>query len=282
MTISDLFPAIDDIIHVYRRYRRRGENRADACVHILEDFQDELTDVDEAPQIWIGLAKALGARRELTPEICEKAEQGFHALAAAFPEEQMTILKSLPLICNPERIGAEAIYRPHRIYVPDWQIGDTFMYNAPGMQERIYHRTPKLKEGKWSLIDKVILVRKAQEVFTIDDTWDQYVYLTVCPQDHLPTSSRELNELGYLPSMIVSSQRNLYEFKFSINAKSKRYLESYHLIKIGCFPDIQPPKGEVEPSLQCGANPLFPSSGPEDLSSIEMYACRYINYGLLH
>ena len=94
----------------------------------------------------------------------------------------------------------------------------------------------------------------------------------------MPTNDQEMNALVYIPGMMVHFQKGRYEFKFSIAAKSKRTLDSFHLSKVGCFPDIIPPRDEVEPPPLRGANQLLPARGPNDLSSIESYTIRHIRH----
>ena len=282
MRLETLFPQIIDVGDEYKAYRLKGENRDEACKHVIQNYEKELSDLDDAPQIWIGLAKVTGDRHELTSELYTKAEMSFNALAIAYPEMNKFILESKLMICALERIGNEAVYKPRKIFKPGWEVGDTFVYQMPGIQERLERVEPSYKGCNWSLNNKVVLVRKVQEILSKKNIWEQIVYLSVCDQDHIPKNSQELNELGYIPGMMVHSQKNKYEFKFSIAATSKRYLEAFHLTKIGCFPDIIPPRDEIEPPPLRGVNQLFPACGPADFSSIELYASYYIKHGSWH
>ena len=163
MKLETLFPQIMDIADEYKAYRLNGENRDEACSHVIRNNEKELSDPDDAPQIWIGLAKAAEVKHELTAELYTKAEISFDALANAFPEKKELILKSKPMICDPERIGNEAVYKPRKIYRPDWEVGDTFVCQLAGVQEKLEHIDPAYKGRNWSLNDKVVLVRKVGE-----------------------------------------------------------------------------------------------------------------------
>lgn len=280
MHIERLFPEIKDITDEYKSFRSKGESRDQAYLHVIQEHEKELSDKDDSAKIWIGLAKATGDKNELTEELLSKAEIGFDELAMSFPEVQSIIFENKQLICSPERIGSEVESRIKKVFKPDWQTGDTFIYQLPDIQEKLESLDPSLKGSVWSLKNKVVLVRKVQERLSENGVWKQIVYLSICEQNKLPRNDDEINMLGYLPSLLVD--QNKYEFKFSIEVKTKRALEAYHLTKIGCFPNIISPKCEVEPPPLRGAIPLFSKLNSRSLSPIEVYTCFYLKYGLLH
>ena len=146
MRVETLFPMIQDIVEEYEISRRTGASRAEACAQILKDNEKELADSDDGPVVWIGLAKAAGKKRELTQELLAKAEDSFRELAALYPEHGPMILQSQARICDPLLVGEEARRRPRKIFKPDWQIGDTFIYRLTGAQEKLERMSPVYRD----------------------------------------------------------------------------------------------------------------------------------------
>ena len=241
-SLSDIFPMIEDIQDDYRLYRQKGESREEACQHILDDNQKELADVDDGPQVWIGLAKVTGARREMTEELFEQAEQAFQQISENWVElrEDRELAKIVQhahdRICDRSKIGEQAKFPKKRIYKSDWEIGDTFICELEDLE------TDELQ-------GKVVLVRKVTEVQHPHGDWEQAVYLTICDRDHLPTNSEEMNALGYIPSIHgLMSNAKVYPYKWLLWTTSLRRQKQYKLTKIGCFPDIQKPDDELDDS----------------------------------
>lgn len=280
MRIESVFPLINDISDSYVTYRRKGKSRAEACEQILMDNENELSDSDDGPLVWIGIAKATGRKKELTQDILQKAEQCFGILTKACPEQESLLMKNCRIICDPLLIGDEARYIVRKPFKPDWQIGDTFMFQLSGTHEKLERLSSFYKECDQTLEHQVVLVRKAREALTRENIWEQLVYLSICDERQLPNNDEEMNALGYIPSMKMS--KDGYEFKFSIRVKSQKALDRYQLIKIGCYPLIVPPENEVEPHAMRGANPLMVSKKADDLCSLEVYAGYYLRYGLQH
>ena len=256
MSIETLFPLVVDIIDAYKLFRRRGETREVACQHVIDDNAKELLDEDDGPMIWIGLAKITGAKGELTEELYNKAELAFNKLEETYPEYKNDLLKAKQKICNRNLIGKEAKYSRKRQFKPDWQIGDTFL--------------AELRRKEPPLENKVVLLRKVDEALDCNDNWEQILYLSICDKDRLPKTNKDLNSLGYIPGHYQNQQ---YGFRLTITATSQKVLDSFHLTKLGCFPDIQHPIMEDKDDLPY---PLFPCKRPSDASTLDHYV--YLNF----
>ena len=263
----DCFPLIMDIVHEYRILRQTNHGRDEAIQIVLENNSAALMDYDDSPQIWIGLAKVTGQKNELTPELLEKALSSFDSLS----EVELSIGKAISTakaqICDPGRIGPEARYSQKRFFQPDWEIGDTFVYQLKtdiAVRENMEN---------WYAV-----IRKVGEFKTVEMNQAQIVLLSVCKPNEIPTTDEELNNLGYIPTQPYS--KDLFEFQWTIDAGSKKALYAYHLQRIGHFPEICRPSCEFinDTSLWPGF-PLFPACKSNPYSSLDYYAYNYIRYG---
>ena len=269
-SISEIFPMIEDIQDDYRLYRRKGESREEACQHIIDDNQKELADVDDGPLVWIGLAKVTGSRGEMTEELLDLAEQAFQQISENWAELQedhdlaKTVQHAQNMICDRRKIGEQAKYPKKRIYKPDWEIGDTFICELEDLETDELH-------------GKVVLVRKVAEDQHPHGDWEQIVYLTICDRDQLPTNSDEMNALGYIPVQSWN-RKNIKgcQYKWLLWTSSLKRQKQYKLPKIGCFPDIQKPDDEIDPSPLWTSFLILPGT-------INSYAARcYKQYGIMH
>ena len=66
-TLFDYYPMIADVRNEYIKQRRRGKDRETAVNAVLSSFSDELTDSDDGPQVWIGLASITASKIGFIP-----------------------------------------------------------------------------------------------------------------------------------------------------------------------------------------------------------------------
>ena len=161
----------------------------------------------------------------------------------------------------------KAIYQKKRIYIPDWEIGDTFLYPIQSEYSK-----------RFGLFGWNAIIRKIDSVMDPYDNLDQIVYLTLCRNDHIPDSSEQLERLGYLP---FQAETGGYTYRASLRISSLRREKQYDLVKIGRFLGVNSPQNEIFGVIY----PLFPATGNGDsfksLSSIEIHSCLlYERFGI--
>ena len=267
--IYSIFPLIYDVKQEYIRYRRRGESREQAVDNVLKGYHRELSDTDDAPQIWIGLANVMASKCELTADYLKKAELAFKELLFSYPEINVHLQIEMNRICRKELLGPEAKYSLKRNFDPKWEIGDTFAY-------RLYGEYPR----KYGLDGYYILLRKINTILDDDGNLKQQLYLTLCTADFIPKTTEQLEHLGYLP---LNSTENGYEYRAVVQVPNQRKLDQYNIKKIGCFPDVAPPKAEVLPEPPLYGWPLYDLiRDPKLHNNLERYTCwNYEQYGIV-
>ena len=231
MNFLDYFPMISDIKDSYRRAREKGCSRELAIEQVREEYFQELSDSDDSPQVWIGLAEVTGRRKELTNTLLSKAELAFSALETAYPEAKSVLLAKRKSVCDPAKLGPEAKYRKKRTYRPDWKIGDTFSYRI---------QSEKLKNA--GLDGWYIIARKVNDIVLADDCCIQVMYYSLCPPDKIPSTAEELEHLGYVPLRKLQDGSYYYLGKVWVNSKSDE--QKTYFQKIGSFPQVSPPANE--------------------------------------
>ena len=271
--LTDYFPITEDVDYEYKMRRQDGKDRAAAVREILEENADYLSTCDDGPQVWIGIAKAMGRKAELTREILEKAESAFDELARAFPEEQKLLARYKVRICDPNKLGSEARYVKRKAYDPGWRVGDTFTYRL------------RTEEAKSIGMDGwIVILRKAGDWMDYWHHHNHLFYMSICPPDRVPKTEEELNVLGYLPFQPRYKRNGVmhYEFYWSIYVSGEKQMQRYNLEYLGHFPDVIKPSCEAEYSELRPANPLFPVNKDTDMSSLDFYGIfSYRNYGLI-
>lgn len=237
-SIADYDPLVFDIVQRYFELRRGKLGREDALRQIEEENSNELSDSDTAPVVRIGLAMALCQKKELTLPVREKASEAFCTLIrrGEWGEEGNAVLqRGMARIARDEMLGGEAVFKPKRIYIPDWKIGDTFS-----------HVISDPLAADSGILGWCILLRKVGEMTDREGRVGQLVYISFCPPDRLPTSSEEINSLRYLiaqPSYRLYDNRHYYRFHLQFNSRKDE--EAYFLERVGNFPDIRPPVDDV-------------------------------------
>lgn len=225
----------------YIAYRRQGAGRNDAVRMLTERYAQELCDVEDAPAVVEGILRALARKRELSQEIAQQMQQ---CLSHCPSEKSAEILLSASVL-----YGSEAAYRHSIPYDPQWQLGDLFCHTlrAP--------RAHSLGIFGWS-----VLFYKVGAYENTQGKRVQLAYMSLCPAGQEPALKSQLQALGFL-RMMRHGER--WDYLAQIEAKSKRYLDSYELKKIGNFPDLLPPEDRTEENPLV-AMPMFGALKKED------------------
>ena len=231
MGIFEYFPLILDVKDSYRKYREKDCGREEATEKLREEYANELRDADDRPQVLIGLAEVTGRRKELTEELLRDAEAAFAALEKAFPEARAVLRAKKKTVCDPNKCGPEAKYRKKTIYRPYWQLGDTFAYAIMGQE---------LKDAGFE--GWYIIARKVREFIHSEDCCEQGMYFSLCPPDRIPTTTKELEALDYVPLLQVRHDEYLFMGKVWVNSRSEEKYTFFR--KIGNFPQAAPPTNE--------------------------------------
>lgn len=231
--LLDAFPLIDEVYEEYHHLRGLGNNRDQSVQGILSCYEAEMKDRDDSSAVLLGLAKGTAEKHEMTEQILFKSNEACSTLIEQYPALKPSIQAFCQTFCVDASIGPEASYRKRKIYKPDWQIGDTFLYSLQGDYAK-----KNCLEG-WSVI-----VRKTDEYFSRDEKWYQLVYLSVAQPGFVPKTNDEMNELGYVPFQ-ARMDGNSFVYKASIRCTSSAQLRKYELMKIGNFPNVLPPRNEI-------------------------------------
>ncbi len=228
MGILEFFPMILDVKDSYRRFREKGANREEAIAKVRSEFAQELSDADDGPQVWIGLADVTGRRKELTEDLLQKAEAAFAALEESCPEARSALRVKKKTVCDPSKLGPEAKYRKKTAFLVDWQIGDTFAYQIRGEAMK-----------KHGLDGWHIICRKVHEFVYSEDCRAQGMYFSLCPPGELPQTAEELEQLGYVPLMQTGDDEYLFMGEVWVTSKSAE--KKTYFQKIGNFAELAPP-----------------------------------------
>ncbi len=229
---KNLFPIADAILAEYKSYRVSGNGREAAIALLKQAYADELQDPEDALSLMLGIVLALSKKRELTQEIAEETRKiiaSFRHIAGADDPRLDYIVKVEYLLLDTAQYGTEAVYRRHTPYVPDWQIGDTFVHTLS------HPEAVALGIDGWA-----ILLCKVGEYTDKEAHPVQLMYTSLCPPESLPSSATELNALGFLPVMQADGGKQQYLVQILL--KSKQDELGFGMTKIGTFPEIIVPE----------------------------------------
>lgn len=242
--IAGYVPLVADIVRSYQALRRKKTNREGAVRKLREEYENELGDHDQKLIVQIGLAMALCEKKELTPEIRDDAIAAIEELidSGEWGKDGNKVLADTKRkVQEIKMLGDEAVYRERKIYVPDWQIGDTFV-----------HRMDGKKASELGIAGYCLLLRKVGDYISSDEEHKQLVHASVCSPEFIPKSSQEMNALGLIRMMRHGDK---YDYLGQLSFKSKKDEMQYGLEKIGSFPKINIP---VDATVEkpCVAYPL--------------------------
>ena len=87
-----------------------------------------------------------------------------------------------------------------------------------------------------------IIARKVREFIHSEDCCEQGMYFSLCPPDRIPTTTKELEALDYVPLLQVRHDEYLFMGKVWVNSRSEEKYTFFR--KIGNFPQAAPPTNE--------------------------------------
>ena len=117
--IFDIFPLAADVCKTYEHFRDTGLARDRAAGEVLAMYSGELSDQDDAPQVWVGLAMAMYMSDELTDAVIKKASKGFAYLTSIVPDEYKTVfIDAGTAVCDLPHTGKKKAYSKliHKIF----------------------------------------------------------------------------------------------------------------------------------------------------------------------
>ena len=248
-------PLIDDIKREYEVHRKNGKTREESVIHIRDDYADAMEDDEDKLAILIGLCLGLCKKSELYDDLAQETlnemhrilnenwdkDDGDYKVVASYCASFEEYLKTEPVY------GGEAVYRPSKKYLPDWQVGDLFSHIMT------HSRAEELGIQGW-----YILFYKVGEYIDRFDEHRQLMFLSVCPPDKVPTCEDDFLKLQFLPVM-PRYDGDQFEYMGQITIKSKRKENEYALTKIGHFSKFTLPNDYV-PVNPLVSMPLFGKS----------------------
>lgn len=240
----DFSPIILDVEERYMEYRKSGKNRDEAIAAIEAEESEAIMDSEDHVAIALGLAFALCKKKELTEVVYFKAIDAiikFKNVLEANDHRRSFLDAAERYLRNPVLYGLEATYRRRTPYTPDWKTGDVFSHVLT------HPRSKSLGIENWT-----ILFYKVGE-YMHGRYPIQLMYVCLCPPGKLPSTSQELQELGFLRMM---NHNDKWDYLAQILIKSAKDEQSYQLKRIGNFPGVVPPADRTEENPET-AMPLF-------------------------
>lgn len=228
-------PIVEDIIELYAKYRRTGKNRVTAIEQIRKDFAEELQDEEDSLAVLMGLTLSLCKKRELFEPFVSETLNNLQCKCRNSVIDSHTTRVARELesyLMNMEYFGDEALYKQKKRYVPDWKKGDLFSHVLT------YPSAETLGIMEWC-----VLLYKVGEYSDENGMLCQLMYVSLCPPNEIPSSERELSDLGFLRMMRLGEKS---EYLAQMSIKSKQEEEFCNLTKIGHYPDIQQPVNNIE------------------------------------
>lgn len=230
----------------YLEKLKDGKSNQDATQELLTQYQESLTDPEEAPLVWFALADTQWDYGRLLPEVKEAA---LHSLQSTDERErwresgeqqriawEKTLRKLEEKISSPQP-PEKKIYK-HRCYQCKWALGDTFAYRLTSDYSKAFGY-----EGKY------IVFRKVSE-----DTWYPKHIIPViqvyCWIGETVPALNELKEIPVLPSfekpnVFLRNQSSSLEKNIKLICESEKSIPKDNLIFLGNLPgdDLIPFRG---------------------------------------
>lgn len=231
------FPVIEEIKSEYKDFRIKGFGRAEAVEKIKYNYRYELADEEGSLLVWIGLADAQFACKELSEEI---AQCGLKAIESKEGSELAQLLGIRQLEKRKERYSQPPMPERKKIregkkFRCNWEIGDTFAYRIKGEEAEKYH-----------LAGRYMLLRKVSEVEIYNGQIHPIVSFTLWDNQDLPRTSEDFEKVPFLrlDHGRMNCGSDQYEYRIELLFTTKRQVERLELQFIGNFTGVKMPENE--------------------------------------
>ena len=267
--ILNSFPVIHDILERYAFFRGQDILPEKSCDLLLSEYAKEMEDEDDSIIVLAGIALAQWDFSELEEDNRKQVQAMIHRrlpmLARDEEKEALTDILLQLSKSKPPRQKRNAI--PKGAYAPRWEDGDTFS-----------HQLTHPEAEKAGILGWYLLFRK---VGSYDDNRGRQIqlgYVTVCPPDQIPQTTKELNSLGFLRVMAHGGK---WDYLVQIDAFSKRAEKNLQFHWIGSFLDAGSPNDEMQSDPEVSM-PLFDGIDNETgCPRYERVFCRFYRwYGI--
>lgn len=211
----------EDVRYFYKDQLHRGKSGQEITKELIEKYQDEINDSDDAPNFWFALADTQWNLGRLEDFVKEKAlfhiRDGYDLSVWQTEDPKMakvraTVLKDLEqklLTPQPE----EKKVSQYKLYRCEWSIGDVFAFQM----------TSDLAKEK-GLLGRYILLQKVAE----DTWWPGHIIpvtrIKITKDCKLPSTEEELNEAEYVK---LTRKKWLAEVPAGQASVSHEYLNKY-------------------------------------------------------
>lgn len=230
-------PVLEEIKNEYVELRQQGSNRVTAVQKLMESYRYELSDMDEAAQLfWIGLADAQYYWKELTEEVGRKGLEAlnmverceWHVASSDIKRRRENYAKA-PM---PERKAC----KPQSKFRCTWQLGDTFAFQLVSQ-----HAQNIGYLGQYVLLRKVAEAECRGGIYPV-------VMVSLCNGEVLPMNEESFRSLPLIKLQSGGrcfSPKDKFEYRTVIYAKSDKQLRSLPLTYCGRFVNVSNPPDEI-------------------------------------
>ncbi|MGL4106646.1 hypothetical protein [Clostridium sp. LP20] len=222
---------------------KRGKTNEEVTREILEMYKEELTDSDDGPDVWFGLANVQWDYGRLLPEVKEKALEALEEIEHLdrYKESSKSVyekrVKTLELLkeklsmeMSPEKKVSK--YKP---YVIDWKDGDIFAYKLDNKysKETGYY-------GKYALLRKV----GDGSYWPVHTVPVMQIYKWI--SDEVPNidivNELSLNPAYRTPSIYKDLKNDKLPYKFQLDITSKSQISKDKFVYLGNCGTTENPK----------------------------------------
>lgn len=238
----------DTYATVYEDYslQRRSLCVEDAVAETLRMYAEEM--VDEAPLVWVGIAKAQIRRKELTNQAALRAEESIPALIEdmAFPPSCFATLRRQladpKYRADPQKLRQPPKPRARRAFHIPWNIGDVYAFTL---------RSDFAKDAGidgWRAL--LFMVDRWTDWPSEGGRTEPLVYVSLWNRPQLPQSMEEIRQAGFLTLSTRVWLLNQYHpgkktYRLMIDFPSKKSLERFSFEFVGNFPVFAPLEDEI-------------------------------------
>ena len=241
--IFDFYPIIYDSYTNYTFLRNQGCSSDETLKQILNDYSQELDDEDDSFAVFSGIALAQRDYGDIDEHTKQAALELTNQRLFGAEEHEKRVINSILRQLSKDASPSKSKKEPKkRSYSVNWAVGDTFC-----------HRFTHPDSEKAGICGWFLLFRKVGEYIDWKGHPIQLGYLTLCPQDALPQTVEDLNELGFLR---VMNHGKKWDYLVQADIQSKRAENALKMERIGCFPNAISPVDEMQSSPEV-AMPLF-------------------------